>query len=178
VFAYLLNGSIPLPSTVARFRSHGSAGILSDRQLAWDFGIRLWELRPWTGYGFRTGELLFVENRGIAHGSTIGAALNSYLQILIELGYIGIFPLAGMILALIWGLAHLRFLGMRAGLAALVVSGLASGVTESALFGLGSVICWVFWFAATALTVTAHKNSKITSPPPLRQVPRNTGAFQ
>lgn len=162
ILLYLLSGRLPLPSTAERFHAQGSESIFDDRQRVWRFAFRIWELQPITGHGFRTGEISFSQWRYMADGSPIGATHNSYLQVLVELGYLGMIPLAGLILAMGWALLRHRFVGIRAGLASLVIAGLISGLTESALFGLGSAISWTFWLGAAALTVTATSPSRRT----------------
>jgi O-antigen ligase len=152
-----LGGAITLPSVTQRFSSSRSAGLFGEREAIWEYAIRLWEREPLTGYGFRAGEIIFARMEYLSGGAALGATFNSYLQILLELGYIGAIPLALTILGVIWTVLRSRYTKIQAGLSMLAVVGLASGVTESALFGLGSPISWVFWFAATAAAVAAQR---------------------
>lgn len=152
---YMSGGRLPLPSVVDRFSSTGGGSRFSSREEIWQFAITLWEREPLTGYGFRTGEYAFSQMQYLG-GSTGGAAFNSYLQVLLELGYIGMVPLTGMVLALIWAIARARS-GIEGGLAALVIAGLATGITESSLFGLGHPIAWVFWLVGAALAASSAR---------------------
>ncbi|MDO9494594.1 MAG: O-antigen ligase family protein [Nocardioides sp.] len=147
---YAFGGKLPLPAVVGRLQQTGATGRLSSREEIWEYSIRLWELRPTTGYGFRAGEIAFEQLQYLG-ASKGGATFNSYLQVLLELGYLGMLPLAGALVSLIWAIVRARE-GVQTGLAALVITGLATGLTESSLFGLGHPIAWVFWLSASALT--------------------------
>lgn len=149
---------IPLPSAVAgvvaRFNTSGPGGALNSRTVAWHDAITLWEQRPLQGYGFQAGDALFAHlfGNGVI---TFGAAPahNSYLQALLELGIVGAIPLLiiffGAVLpaSLYASPAHpgSPFVGV-------VVAGIATQFTESALFGTGQPYPWVFWLAVAAIT--------------------------
>lgn len=151
VIATLLVGRrIPFPAVMERFVSPDGGSQFSGREEIWHFAVSLWEQQPWLGYGFRTGEIAFRRA-----GFSGGAAFNSYLQSLLEVGVLGVLPLVAMLVALIWGLMRARS-SVQTGLAALVAVGLLVCLTESSLLGLGHPIAWVFWLCGGALAASVE----------------------
>ncbi|MEE6274104.1 O-antigen ligase family protein [Georgenia sp. MJ206] len=163
----LVYGRIPLPSVVTRFQGGQPEGVLSYRDIAWNHAVDLWQQQPWTGYGFRAGEVVFQQNRHLTAFSSDGAH-NSYLQTLLEVGVIGFIPFAVMILALVRAVWTVSFSGIGAGLVALVIVGLAMGTAESALFGVGQAMSWTFWLGAAAACAVAPAQASSESPLPVR----------
>jgi O-antigen ligase len=153
VAALLMGLQIPTPAVFARFQSEDD--LFTGRQAGWEYALQLWQDQPLTGYGFRVGEVIFSRDRYLTSFTADGAH-NSYLQTLLELGCLGLIPLALMLLALIGVILRADLAGVHAGLAAVCITGLALGFTESALFGVGQPISWVFWLSAAALSV-AHR---------------------
>lgn len=152
-----VSGRIPVPRVVERFFEHGSASLLSSREYVWEQTLELWSLRPIVGYGFRVGENAFRQYSG---QTDLVHVLNSYLQVLLEVGIVGFIPFAAMILTLLVIVLKVSPWGVDAGMIAVIIVGLTSAVTESFLFGMGQSIAWVFWLvAAAASTVTVHTSS-------------------
>jgi O-antigen ligase len=150
----LFLGRIPAPAVVGRFE--GQDDVLNGRQLAWQYALTLWNREPLNGYGFRVGEAIFQRDRYLTDFTADGAH-NSYLQVLLELGVFGALTFALMCIAVITSIMRGLPQGMSLGLAALCITGLMVGVTESALMGVGQPICWVFWLTAAATASVSRR---------------------
>jgi O-antigen ligase len=130
-----------------RFLSVDSAG----RTAAWSVILRLWELRPWLGWGFGSTDSIFPKLQGdITQVFEGGNAHNAYLQTLFELG-----PLGLLILLACLGLALRRILVpgtdfLEAGVFGAVVAGVVNQLFESGLTAPGSIIAFNFWLLALA----------------------------
>lgn len=177
VFCSLVSVRIPLPAVAGRFAAHGD--LFNSRTQAWWYALELWERQPLTGYGFRVGEVIFAQFRYETTFLSDGAH-NSYLQLLLELGILGMAPFAVILVTLVVVLARYRPIGVGMGLGALVIAGLATGYTESAMFGVGQPVSWVFWLLAAALasvsqdTPQSHEN---VVPTPARRPTRSNVNF-
>lgn len=152
-------GTFSLPAVFQRIQELNATDGLGSRAVAWQHVITLWQERPWRGYGFRAGEVVFQDTRG---STTFAAdvAHSSYLQQLLELGIAGLIPGAVIVVGLTGAMLKSFAAGRDLGLGGVVVVGLVVGVGESALFGVGSVFCWGFWLGATAASLSGG-----TTPP-------------
>jgi len=145
---YLVAGDrIPLPAVGQRFNS---TDFLTGRGAGWELAVRLWEQRPVQGYGFRVGEVIFARMQNPSSFQQLDAH-SSYLQTLLELGWLGVVPFGLMLLGAVVGVHTTHDVGARDGIAGLVIVGLVSAIAESTLLGVGQAICWVFWVSAAAL---------------------------
>jgi O-antigen ligase len=84
-------------SVYDRFEGTGDGSYLSGREFAWDFAVDEWRHSPVIGNGFRSAGALFKSRGGFATQSTIAnvdSVHNGYLQVLLELGIIGLGLLA------------------------------------------------------------------------------------
>lgn len=151
---------LPLPSgirsVVGRFTEAVASGDpLNGRGPVWDYALLLWHRQPLTGYGFRTGDVLFEANRALTDVEHHTVAHSSYLQMLLELGVLGMVPLAILIFAAIKIITKTRAHGLERALAACIVAGLLIGLAESSMFGIGQPFAWVLWIAAAAASAQA-----------------------
>lgn len=144
----LTRGRLPLPAVAERFVGNDLAS-LNTRNLAWEYALDLWGLRPFSGYGFRLGELAFQQNRSLTAFTRDGTH-NSYLQTLLEVGIVGMIPFALLILTILVAILRCPAKGAGAGVVALLVAGLISATTESFMLGVGVSMSWVFWLTAAA----------------------------
>jgi exopolysaccharide production protein ExoQ len=141
-----------ISTTEARFENGGGTGLLNSRTIAWSDAVGLWKQQPIEGYGFQAGEALFDED--FDNGKINFAAVvvhNSYLQVLLELGLLGVLVLLAAIIGVF---VPVMFRAARehpgSPFVGVVVTGLAVQITESAMFGTGQPYPWVFWLAACA----------------------------
>lgn len=158
----LWTGINPLQSVIDRFSPVGG-DILSTRDIAWTTAIELTNTNP-LGYGWRAGEVVFAALHEQGRFSFLAESVhNSYLQYLLELGWLGLVPLAilvGTVLALAFTAPRK---GFGSGLAGLLVAGLVVKVAESVMFGMGSAYPYLFWFAVAAaacMSAPVHVNPR------------------
>lgn len=154
VIVVLASGIDLIGTAFARFGSLEGGDILNTRTEAWAAAINLVQIQP-LGYGWQAGRQLFESLQGSAGFTfTRTSVHNSYLQVILELGVMGIVPLLYLVFAL--GLVALRgrITGLESGFVGIITAGLIIQFTESAIFGTGQAYPYVFWFAlAGALTV-------------------------
>jgi exopolysaccharide production protein ExoQ len=149
----------PLQGVADRLGGGGPGGELTNRGAAWSKALSLWRDRPWSGYGFRTGDIVFANDptgtftRGMAH--------NSYLQIILELGVVGAVLAALLVTLLIGVVRRCPVVGLGGGLIGTVVAGLCAGLTESALWGSGAAFCWAFWLSGAAASCWASASAPL-----------------
>lgn len=136
-----------LNAHVGRLLSLDSAG----RTAAWSVIVRLWEQRPWLGWGFGSTDSVFPKFQGnLVQFFEGGNAHNAYLQTLFEVGPLGLLLLLSVI-----GLALRRVLVpaaefLEAGVFGAVVAGVVNQIFESGLTAPGSIIAFNFWLLAFA----------------------------
>jgi exopolysaccharide production protein ExoQ len=152
-----------ISTTEARFENGGGTGLLNSRTIAWSDAVGLWRKQPLEGYGFQAGEALFAED--FNNGQLSFAAVvvhNSYLQVLLELGLLGLLVLlvtiVGVFVPVLFRAARGHpgspFVGV-------VVTGLAVQITESAMFGTGQPYPWVFWLAVCAAALAVPDRQSV-----------------
>lgn len=151
-----LLGPDQLPGPVGRVAERfGSAGLGATRAGAWRQATDLWQERPLLGHGFRTGEALFRRERAAAGGEvpfgTLNTAHSGFLQVLMELGLVGLAVVAALMLVTLWPYRVAAVSPTLAGLHGAVAAGWALQVTESHLFGLGAIFATVFWLSVAML---------------------------
>ena len=139
----------PAGRLAQRFSGDAPSGVLSGRGTTWDLTLQLWHQRPVTGYGFRTGELV-IAVQGPAAGYESDVIGNSFLQVVLELGLLGVVPFGILLFALLGVARRAPVSGGGAGLVAGCVVGLCVAFTESALLGTGQAFCWLVWLVAAA----------------------------
>jgi O-antigen ligase len=133
----------------------------SGRTGVWKSARRLIEKKPLFGYGFGATDQLFFKGYFPDLPLTFqgGHVHNSYLEELLNLGWIGAGPLfLAILLFLLAGLRlwtkpfastpNFRF---TSALASMTLAGSISGIFESWFTSVGSVFCFPFWFAGALL---------------------------
>lgn len=141
-------------TSLSRFGTLEGGDVLNTRGEAWTAAISLIQQQP-LGYGWQAGRQLFESMHGTAGFTfTRTSVHNSYLQFILELGVIGILPIAYLSMALILITVRGKMRGLEAGLVGAATAGFIVQITESVIFGSGQAYPYVFWFAvAGALTV-------------------------
>jgi O-antigen ligase len=162
--ALLSTGLNPFGKTLSRFGTMEGGDLLNTRGDAWASAISLVQREP-LGYGWQAGRQLFESLQGTADFTfTRTSVHNSYLQFVLELGILGILPLAYLSITLLILVVRGRIQGVEAGFVGVILSGLIVQITESAIFGTGQAYPYVFWLAVAA-AVTLYN-----PPPNVRQV--------
>lgn len=156
----LWTGINPLQSVVDRFSANDGGDLLNTRGIAWTSAIELTIAQP-LGYGWRAGEVVFaslLDKSGF--GFSAEGVHNSYLQYLLELGWLGLIPLSILVVTVALVATRAPRSGLSAGLAGLLIAGLVEKVAESVMFGMGSPYPYLFWFAVAA-TACLHEPSRV-----------------
>jgi O-antigen ligase len=139
--------AMALNAHLGRLLSLDSAG----RTAAWSVILKLWEQRPWLGWGFGSTDVVFPKLQGnLIQVFEGGNAHNAYFQTLFEVGPLGLLLMLAAI-----GLALGRVLVpakdfLEAGVFGAVVAGLVNQIFESGLTAPGSIIAFNFWLLAIA----------------------------
>lgn len=144
----LLNIHLWIPRVITRFGSAPGEPWLNGRQTAWSYAFDIWRRRPVEGVGFRAGEIAFQHDRALAPSFQLDGAHSSYVQLLLELGLLGAGLGALLLVVLLFAAYRSRKRFDTSPLGAIIVVGLATGITESALLGVGQAISWTFWIGA------------------------------
>lgn len=84
---------------------------------------------------------------------------NSYLQWVMETGFVGILPLAALLGLVVARLFSRTRTLLSVGLGAVIVSGLILQTTESMMFGMGQVHPWMYWLVAVAASAAVDLRS-------------------
>lgn len=134
-----------------RFTATEGTGLLNSRTLAWGDVLNYVASNPFgVGWSATTATLSNFRMDGI--GSGLSSIHNSYLQIIYELGWIGIIPVVLIVLALLRAILT-KGSGLTTGLSAAALTGAIIQFTESAIFGVGQPYPYLFWFAVVAATI-------------------------
>jgi len=148
----LVTGINPLGSSLSRFGKLEGGDVLNARGDIWEAASRHILQQP-IGYGWKASSTFFESMQDLADVG-LKTVHNSYLQFILELGVIGLIPLAYLVwslLALAWrGNAH----GIGAGLVGVVTAGIIVQLTESAMFGTGQGYPYIVWFAVAGALAT------------------------
>ncbi|MGE9782804.1 O-antigen ligase family protein [Janibacter sp. G368] len=166
-------GGLPHLDVLDRFQAEGTDpnGVLNGRAEGWSYARNVWEGSPIIGVGYRAGASAFEAQRASSSSSfTFDGAHSSYWQLLLELGLVGA-AIGGVIACVVLraSVEH-RSSSKITGLAAIFVSCLMLGVSESALVGTGQVVSWIFWMSAAGVVTLAsaeraHSSDGIPSVP-------------
>lgn len=118
------------------------------REDLWGIAPELFNQRPVGGTGFGTTQVVLIPySSRTGYSDPRGVDFhNSYLNLLVDLGSLGVASFAG-VLALAWR----RRKEASALVVGIVVAGLTSGFFESWMFSVGSGFSFVFWFALVDL---------------------------
>jgi hypothetical protein len=135
-----------------------------DRARAWSGALRQAARRPVAGYGFGTESLAFVDRYYAFYGTL---AENSYIGTFIQLGAAGLAALLAFVLAV--GVSARRAIATSSGVgralpatcAAVVVGGLALGVTQSYLTSVGNVATTSVWISGFLLAALAADGRRV-----------------
>lgn len=168
VFSALISGAIftatwnaaskALFEVFDRFLSADGTAPLNSRTLAWTQSLDYLSSNP-MGVGWAATTALLDSYREDGIGSGLSSIHNSYLQIIFELGWIALIPLALINVLLIGTLVKVRPSGLNFGLVALTLAGAVIQFTESAIFGIGQPYPYLFWFGLiAALTFPQEAN--------------------
>lgn len=171
VFAWF---SLQPPETiadlVARFNPSATSSdtsYLSGREMGWQASLAVWQEKPLLGHGFRTGEHLFQLRRE-AHESVWynDTTHNGFLQILIELGVIGLTLLITAIFYVMRARPPRAMLTRALWLSctAAAAAGISIQVVESSIVGVGGPFALLLWTAlAAAARLGASSHGPVTS---------------
>lgn len=148
----------PLEGYFERFSATDGGDVLNSRTLAWrDVQQSLSENPLGVGWAASQSTLEQWSLGGMASG--LNSVHNSYLQMIFELGLIGIIPVA-LILGLLVRVSTMKQTGLGIGLGAVALTGTLVQITESAIFGLGQPYPYLFWLAVIAATVYQPEPSR------------------
>jgi hypothetical protein len=116
----------------------------SGRTDAWRGAIGLAVERPVLGFGFGTETRVFVDRYYAFVG---GRPENSYVGVTLQLGFLGLAALLGLIAVLVVGGRGARA-GCAAACAGVLAAGLAIAIVQSYLYSVGNIAAATFWTAA------------------------------
>lgn len=154
--AYRFN---PFGDMLSRFGEREGGDLLNQRTVAWADVFQYVGHNPLgAGWGATPNALEQLGAAGI--GSGLSSIHNSYLQIIFELGWIGLLPsmlsIAILVTVAVWANAD----KVGTGLVATVVTGTVIQITESAIFGIGQPYPYLFWFAVLAAIANTEPRAK------------------
>ncbi len=162
--AFLVETSLetrtPLGATVDKFVPSEGEDYSTTRLAVWSHAVSLWQERPFIGHGFRQSERLFREQRAMGGlpAYSPDTTHNGFLQMLVELGVIGL----GIFVVTVFHLMRAARRGRSAlhlGLFGVVLVGLLLQFTESPIVGTGSIFPFVFWsIVGAALALSGHED--------------------
>jgi len=137
----------------------------SGRSSAWVEMVHLWQERPLTGWGFgTTDQLLPTYMQSIQTVFNGANAHNAYVQVLFELGPVGVGIVVGAIALALKNLRTPSSDYFEAAVFGGVVSGVINQLFESGLTSAGSIIAFNFWLLVLA-SIALHGLS--TEPEPV-----------
>ena len=143
----------PLTGAIERFLPSEGEDYSTSRLTAWKRTIDLWQEKPVIGHGFRGTERLFAAERETGDFQfRPDTAHNGFLQVLLELGVVGL----AIFLVAIARVVRVGAQGRtphQIGLFGSVLVGLLLQFTESPIFGTGSLFPFVFWSLVAATAV-------------------------
>lgn len=142
----------PFGTTLDRFGAQEGGDVLNTRTQAWADTVSLTERYPLGTGWYTAGTALEDFNQaGITSGLT--SVHNSYLNLLFELGWLGIIPAVLVTCIFIVIAIRARINGIGSGLVIATVAGALIHLTESTIFGLGQPYPYLFWVAVLAAIV-------------------------
>lgn len=143
--------------------SESMAHYTANRMHTWEIALDLWSMNPIAGHGLRSGRAVF--DRGYVGGQDVLTPVhNGYVQILLELGIVGLLLFGLTMTLLLRGrdrYAAWPYLGAVKGA---VASGLVLQLGESLIVGFGSVFSLPFWLLAFASSVSLDKPGGVNTP--------------
>lgn len=121
---------------------------LSNRTAVWDVALQLIVLNPY-GLGFGVAPLYFSSSRDslVSHLDRTSVH-NSYLQWVLESGWMGAIPLTVLLCVLVLMVIASGWHRRAVVLATVILAGLLIQATESMIFGMGQVYPWLYWLIA------------------------------
>jgi len=151
----------------------------TNRLTAWAIGWYQHRENPIWGYGFSSAPFLLAETSyiTITKGLSLGRYHNSYVELLVETGWLGTLPFLLFIVYLVvqgvrafsnktLGLLHRRAV---LGLGAVVIAGLVHGVFESWFFSPGAPVTLLWWSLVGCWMKVALEPERFAEPPPSRE---------
>jgi len=151
--APVLGYDSPLAGVVERFVPDEDQDYATTRLRAWEVAVQGWKDRPLAGHGFRSTEHLFQQERaaGVLEFRP-DTTHNGFLQVLLELGVIGSVLFTATMAPLLIAGARGRS-AIATGLFGAVMVGVLLQLTESPIFGTGSLFPFVFATVVAAAIV-------------------------
>lgn len=136
-----------------RFTAMEGGDLFNARTTGWEYVFTYVGENPLgVGWAATTDALAAFNAAGIGPG--LSSIHNSYLQLIYELGWLGLVP-ALFVLALFIHVAFARnTLGIQTGLIATAIAGAIIHFAESTMFGVGQPYPYLFWFAIVAAIVS------------------------
>lgn len=149
---------------IDRFGVISAGDAFAGRTIGWETALHLLTLRP-VGYGWATTQSVFAS----AYDSGLSAfrpqsAHNSYLQLLLEVNWVGAAILALVLIGVVVLIFRQRPTGIEVGFSGAVVAGLVIQASESPLFGTGQPYPWLYWFAIAGLMAMHRPRERKTVP--------------
>lgn len=131
----------PIRSVIGRLEE-ASTDDFSGRNIAWEFALDSWRDRPVLGHGYRSAGAVYSEWSGRSSNGPpeIDAVHNGYLQLLVELGLVGLTIFA---LAMYFVLGNTTLTRRHVSVVcaqAVVVTGLVMQIGESSVVGAGTYV--------------------------------------
>jgi len=146
----------------------GRNATLTGRDEIWRFTLERWAERPWLGYGFRAfwsasynaGQLsgMFYTSYDQSH--------NGYLQVMLDLGLVGISLFAAWVVLVLWGGAQRLSSNGHAVWAALVLSLVVYSFAESILLTPNGFTWFILSLGGLALTRRQQEAAAVESEAP------------
>lgn len=161
-----------------RFTAMEGGDLLNSRTSGWADAINYVSGHP-LGIGWAATTDVLASYRTAGIGAGLSSVHNSYLQVIYELGWLGVIPVALVAVILIRVSFMRSDSGIAAGLIAMVLSGTIIQFTESAIFGVGQPYPYVFWFAVLACILLKSSENEDATPDSITvEVPRTVGLSQ
>lgn len=143
-----------------RFTAMEGGDLLNSRTAGWADAINYVSGHP-LGIGWAATTDVLASYRAAGIGTGLSSVHNSYLQVIYELGWLGVIPVV-FVAAILIRVSFMRAdSGIAAGLIAMALSGTLIQFTESAIFGVGQPYPYVFWFAVLACILLKSGDKKV-----------------
>jgi O-antigen ligase len=153
----------PFGTALSRFGELEGGDALNTRGIAWSATIDLVRQDP-LGYGWQEGRQLFESLHGTVDFTFARPYVhNSYLQLLLELGVLGLLPLLYLAFGFVLLATNGRLHGVEWGLVGVVTAGAIVQIAESAMFGTGQAYPYVFWLAVAGALVVYTPGSTVAA---------------
>lgn len=162
-------GFLPRPEvnagTLERFTSGQGGDLLNARGVSWSEALEVWSQAPVGGVGYGAAPTVFSTLIGSGNlDFSTPSVHNSYLQWFMEVGLLGLVPLAVLLAVALVTAVRAPISPLTSGLVWAVVAGLTIQIAESAMFGTGQPYPYLFWPAVAGAGLASATMSETTSP--------------